>query len=394
MRKIISQILVFVIIFNFIFSNFSVVIATGDYQYPPDAYEDGENNGTTYNPGGGISDVDAAATQSTVPSIIGTLASLVSLIPMSLMKIFNIAVDDAGYINVDEASTNWLTIQNIVFGNYYLLNANVFKDSSNLSVSDKDGHTPTSDAVAIVDSIKNSATQWYYILRLISLALGLITLIYIGIRMALSTVATDQAKYKKMLVGWVQSIGIIVLLPYIMRGLNFLNEILLDFARVVRAGLASAGGESFEVTIIETIYEKMIMSGGMESAAYSIAYLVLMWAQFKFFMMYIKRVLAVSFLTIISPLITITYSIDKSGDGKAQAFSAWLQEYSINMLIQPLQAFIYLIFVFSANEIAKVAPVVGIIFLLSLTRAERIVKTIFNMRKLSSMNTMKLFNKG
>ena len=111
-------------------------------------------------------------------------------------------------------------------------------------------------------------------------------------------------------------------------------------------------------------------------------------------MMYLKRFFAVAFLTVISPLITITYSIDKAGDGKAQAFSAWIQEYTVNMLIQPLQAFIYLIFAFSANEIAKASPIVGIIFLLSLTRAEKIVKTIFNLRNMVSISTMKLFNKG
>ena len=60
----------------------------------------------------------------------------------------------------------------------------------------------------------------------------------------------------------------------------------------------------------------------------------------------------------------ITYSIDKAGDGKAQAFGAWFIEYFTNIMIQPLQAILYLIFVFSANEIAQKAPIVGVIFLL------------------------------
>lgn len=128
-------------------------------------------------------------------------------------------------------------------------------------------------------------------------------------------------------------------------------------------------------------------------AAYSIAFWILIFTQFKFFMMYTKRVLAVSFLVIISPLITITYSMDKAGDGKAQAFENWFKEYLTNILIQPLQAILYLVFIFSASQIAIKAPVVGIIFLLSLTRAEKIVKTIFNLRGLSSLSTMKLFNK-
>lgn len=111
-------------------------------------------------------------------------------------------------------------------------------------------------------------------------------------------------------------------------------------------------------------------------------------------MMYIRRFIVLSFLIVISPLISITYSIDKAGDGRAQAFESWFREYLINILIQPLQAILYLVFVFSANEIAVKAPVVGIIFLLSLTRAEKIVKEIFNMRDLVSLRTMRLFKKN
>ena len=37
--------------------------------------------------------------------------------------------------------------------------------------------------------------------------------------------------------------------------------------------------------------------------------------------------------------------------------------------------------------------ILGIIFLLSLTRAEKIVKTIFDLRGLASIHTMKIFNK-
>ena len=41
---------------------------------------------------------------------------------------------------------------------------------------------------------------------------------------------------------------------------------------------------------------------------------------------------------------TVTYSIDKAGDGKAQAFGNWLSEFVMNVLVQPLHAIIYLVF--------------------------------------------------
>lgn len=79
--------------------------------------------------------------------------------------------------------------------------------------------------------------------------------------------------------------------------------------------------------------------------------------------MYFKRFLSVGFLIIISPLITITYSIDKAGDGKAQAFGTWLREMVFNIFIQIIHAVIYIVFIFSAAEIAKQIPLLGILFL-------------------------------
>ena len=142
------------------------------------------------------------------------------------------------------------------------------------------------------------------------------------------------------------------------------------------------------------IYGDLDKCGGFNLISKVIVFYILMWAEFKFLLMYVKRVLVVSFLTIISPLITITYSIDKAGDGQAQAFAAWFREYIMNIFIQPLHAILYMVFLFTANEIAVEVPAVGIIFLLSLTRAEKIIKTIFNMRGLASMHTMQLFKKG
>ena len=39
-----------------------------------------------------------------------------------------------------------------------------------------------------------------------------------------------------------------------------------------------------------------------------------------------------AFLTIIAPLVALTYPIDKINDGKAQAFNMWFKEYIFNLL--------------------------------------------------------------
>jgi len=64
-----------------------------------------------------------------------------------------------------------------------------------------------------------------------------------------------------------------------------------------------------------------------------IVYGVLIYYQIKFFIIYLKRFLAVGFLIVISPLITITYSIDKARDNQAQAYKTWMKEFLVNVFI-------------------------------------------------------------
>jgi hypothetical protein len=109
--------------------------------------------------------------------------------------------------------------------------------------------------------------------------------------------------------------------------------------------------------------------------------------------------LSMGFLIIISPLITITYSATKTPitgkGGKGGAFNKWLKEYMVNAFIQPVHAVLYLFFAVSAYEIFTVAPLFAVIFFWGLERAEKIIKNILGMRKMSSINSMsEYFPKG
>ena len=110
-----------------------------------------------------------------------------------------------------------------------------------------------------------------------------------------------------------------------------------------------------------------------------IVYCVLAFYQVKFFFMYLKRMLSVGFLIVISPLITITYSIDKAGDNQAQAYQRWMKEFLVSIFIQPLHALLFVVFMYSLYGIMERAPLLAIIFISALSRGERIVRTIFRM---------------
>ena len=111
--------------------------------------------------------------------------------------------------------------------------------------------------------------------------------------------------------------------------------------------------------------------------------------------MYINRMLSIGFLIIISPLITVTYSATKTpisgSKGGTPIFSKWLKEFTITTFIQPLHAALYMVFVSSAYEIFTVAPLLAVLFFMGLSRAEKIVKNIFGMRNMASINSMSAY---
>ena len=218
--------------------------------------------------------------------------------------------------------------------------------------------------------------------------------------MALSTVASEQARYKKMLVSWVESIVVLFAMLYIISAVITVGEILTGIFYDIRCqllGQTVAGtGEVYGV-FEDTIRNKALISltefSGLQLTMWSIIYWVLLFTQMKFLWTYMKRFLMVGFLIVISPLITITYSIDKAGDGKAQAFSSWLKEFMVNVLIQPLHALIYLVFVLTANAIAESSPIIALAMLMSMGSVERMVKVVFDMRGLVSLRGVNKFLK-
>ena len=110
---------------------------------------------------------------------------------------------------------------------------------------------------------------------------------------------------------------------------------------------------------------------------------------FGLLLSYFTRMLKIGFLLIIAPLITLTYSIDKIGDGKAQALGNWLKEFVFTVLIQPFHAIIYVAFVSMAlnlvatsgtslGERNQMAGALLAVLCLKFTKeAENIVRKIF-----------------
>lgn len=296
--------------------------------------------------------------------------------------------------------------------------------------------------------------NWYNILRDISIVGMLSILVYVGIRIMLSSTAGDKAKYKQLLVDWVVAICLLFLMQYIM---SFSNIAVKKVTSVIQSAVVSTtesdklsadekkataekgkldgdvavtrGTQLFEIEDKELVkkayqilveenktdtkYEDLFTNGNSgslywptnnfteqarmlgqltdkddnatnyayASIGYKIIYIVLVLYTLIFTWTYVKRVVYMAFLTMIAPLVALTYPIDKMNDGKAQAFNMWFKEYIFNLLIQPLHLILYMVLIGSAMTFASQNLIYAVVAIGFMTPAEKLMRKFFGFEK-------------
>lgn len=134
----------------------------------------------------------------------------------------------------------------------------------------------------------------------------------------------------------------------------------------------------FKTNLIGFIRFNAQSASAYDTVAYSILYLILIVYTCRFTFMYFKRFLYMAFLTMIAPLVALTYPLDKMGDSKAQAFNAWFKEYVTHLILQPVHLILYVAFVSSAMDLVKNNILYGIVAIGFLIPAEKLIKEMFN----------------
>ena len=76
--------------------------------------------------------------------------------------------------------------------------------------------------------LQETVSSWYYNLRNLALVILLVILVYIGIRIVLSSTAPEKAKYKQMIMNWVVAICILFLLHIIMITILTISENIVE----------------------------------------------------------------------------------------------------------------------------------------------------------------------
>lgn len=392
-KKYVKRVLIICIIsmimFNFIFSNVSIA-------------SEAMIDSATQKMGGNTSEIKKE--EETAKSILGNALTIVDGIAgvyLNLIKVPLVLLVTAfqylGTVLGESAGTlddsgmtvfNMITPREILFNRLAITDVNFFNISSFGTLNNQKSLANDNPIKALRESIAN----WYMAIRMICIIILLCVLIYIGIRMVLSTSSEKKAEYKKMFYNWFVSLAMVFLLHYIIILILNVNSAIVNMLDgVIKNSLEGEG--KFITNYMNVLVLKSIFNVATTGSAYAVIYTCIVIAIFVLLVMYVKRMITIAFLILISPIITITYSIDKVGDGKAQAFSDWFKEFMHNVLIQPFHCLIYVAFVSIAiNNLQSsgtiAAGAISIMLMFFMLQSEKIIKKIFGLDSESTGNAL------
>lgn len=269
--------------------------------------------------------------------------------------------------------------------------------------------------------LKPTVAKWYYALRNVAIVGMMVILLYIGIRVMLCSVASEKAKYKNMLWDWIVALCLIFVMHYIMVFANNITDSIIKVFNTVgdnnvqlaiyedddgklKKKLKKESDSEDGIYINEDIFfttedgidciawqtnsmgKARILAAQNDSnsilyVGYAVAFLVLAFYTVIFLVTYLKRLVYMAFLTIIAPLVAMTYPLDKLHDGKAQAFDMWLKEYIFNLLLQPVHLLLYTVLIASAFELEATNIIYTLVAIGFMIPAEKLVRKFFGFEK-------------
>lgn len=360
-----------------------VMVNSHEFVYAVGAQLPGENptqnikntqgeNGTKANSGYGVDDLIG----STVSGIVGLIAypfKLIIIIVGNVVRMISSEIALIGGMDKESSlvdSMFFISPDDILFNHIPLTDINFFDFSSNNGA---------------ISSIRKNVAIWYSALRNLAIAILLVVLVYIGIRMTISTVAEQEAKYKRMLIDWAVSFALVFLLHYIILAGIYISDSLVELMDVGRESYIqnynSNANISVDDILDQTLEEALTTISITKGFGAAIVYTALCGVSFIFLVMYIKRMITIAFLIMIAPLITVTYSIDKVKDNQSQALNNWLKEFMVNVLIQPFHCVIYLTITVTGIGLMDGSlggSILAIIMISFILKGEEIIKAIFS----------------
>lgn len=319
---------------------------------------------------------------------------------LSLYALVGIATGPAE--NADGSAAP-LTIESLFFNKYDKTRLALFGDSAgeNSLLADE-----------TENGLKARVNDVFSFFTKLAVIVYMLMLVYIGIRILLNAGTEKNAKYKEFLVYWVQGVAILFLFPYVIKYTILINNAFVEFIAENKdnigavtelakpAGITSpsdgSGSMGGLTTFIDTAkqfltdgtdYMSVMFKKGWDEGwlVYALCFLVMVKQLITLIIIYFKRLLITIFLIAIFPLVTVSYAIDKLGDGKSQAFGNWVKEFILNVFIQSFHAIVYVIgmaLIVRIGESADVADswLLIVILITFISKGDDLLKNIFNVK--------------
>lgn len=228
------------------------------------------------------------------------------------------------------------------------------------------------------NSLRKMVSIWYQVLRYIAVIGLLSILIYLGIKIILSSSAGKKAEYKSALINWVIAMFLIFIMHYIMA---FIIVLIQKFTTLLGKSIGNIkvtfGDKTFITNFMGLARFQAQENSLTNQLGYVIIYIAFITLTFKFTFIYFKRMLKMAILTLVAPLVAMMYPLDKKGGGKARGFDFWLKEYIYTALLQPVHLLLYNLLIGTAVQISVKNPIYAIIALFFMANAEKMFKKIF-----------------
>lgn len=238
--------------------------------------------------------------------------------------------------------------------------------------------------------LQETIGSWYVAFRNIAIVALLTILVYIGIRILICSTSADKAKYKESLKDWLVAMCLVFIMHFIMSAiLMVVDQISLLFGDSASGIIVKVGdSKPMKLSLMGVARLRVQSTDAGISATFCIMYWVLVFYTISFTVIYLKRFLYMAFLTMIAPLVAITYPLDKMGDGKAQAFNYWFKEYLMNAILQPLHLILYTTLIGAAQDLVYENFIYSLVAIGFLIPAEKFIKTMFGFNKSDSAGTL------
>ena len=347
-------------------------------------------------------------------------------------------------ISPEEIFQNKIPLLDVNFFNpntYYMpdSSADMYEQAQNNEndTTEEDIQAQVVEQLSTAAMLQSTISSWYLTLRNLALVILLSVLVYIGIRIIISSTAQDKAKYKERLTSWVVAVALLFFMHYIMsfattiveaisEGINRTDApvvLVLPELKDYRVQVRGENDEGkWETNYVESskffasytdettgqyvwptnLMGKVRLDMQLEppevsedntilrKLGYTVMFLILVFYTVAFFIVYLKRVIMLAFLTMIAPLVAMTYPVDKLKDGNAQAFNMWIKEYIFNLLIQPLHLILYTMLVGSAITIAaerngEINMLYAIVAIGFVFQSEKILRRFFGFDQASTL---------